>query len=258
MIHQKVMESIKEQYLALPKEPIFIAHYGSYNYGMETENSDVDTKAMIAPSMRDVILGKKMVSKVYQMNEIDQCDVKDLRLMIQNFQKQNINFLEILFTPYHYINPKYEKELQVLIENRERIANVDNHLIMKTMSGMARQKFIALEHPYPSIKDKIDKYGYCGKQLHHIARLDQFITRWVMSEESFESRLRPYPETVSTLIAYKNNEPSLEEARRIANESMIHIDKMRETYLSEVPQVVDEDIEEFFEEIIFSMIRKGW
>ena len=33
----------------------------------------------------------------------------------------------------------------------------------------------ALCHPYPSLIDKIEKYGYDGKQLHHIIRMCDFI-----------------------------------------------------------------------------------
>ena len=36
----------------------------------------------------------------------------------------------------------------------------NNLKLLNGISGMAQEKHKALEHPYPSIKEKIEKYGY--------------------------------------------------------------------------------------------------
>ena len=41
------------------------------------------------------------------------------------------------------------------------------------------EKRKALCHPYPNTMDKIEKYGYDGKQLHHCARLNEFLERYI-------------------------------------------------------------------------------
>ena len=44
------------------------------------------------------------------MENNEHIDVKDIRLMFDNFKKQNINFLEILFTKFGIVNEKYLDE----------------------------------------------------------------------------------------------------------------------------------------------------
>jgi predicted nucleotidyltransferase len=152
---------------------------GSQNYNLAYEDSDIDTKAIILPSFTDVVLNKKPVSTTIILDSGEHIDVKDIRLMFENFRKQNINFLEILFTRYYKINPKYNSECQMLWEHREEIAHYNNYASVKCIAGMAFEKYKAMEHPYPTLKWKIDKYGYDPKQLHHIIRCEEFLKRYI-------------------------------------------------------------------------------
>ena len=78
--------------------------YGSQNYGLDTPDSDIDTKTLLIPSPRDVILGTKMVSTDLQISDGGLSNVKDYRAMFQNYLKGNINFVETLFTEYARVN----------------------------------------------------------------------------------------------------------------------------------------------------------
>ena len=80
--------------------------YGSQNYGVATETSDWDTKAIIVPSYEELVLRPPVSREIHLENE-EHCEVKDIREMVNMFKKQNINFIEILFTKYKWINPKY-------------------------------------------------------------------------------------------------------------------------------------------------------
>ena len=154
---------------------IYIGLYGSQNYGLATEESDVDTKAIILPSVSDIALGKKMVSHTLSFDDGAQCDVKDVRYMIHNFLKQNINFLEILFTEHYYFNAKYYNFVNFLRENAERIAHYNPVACIRAMYGMAIEKYKALEKITPASQLKIEKWGYDPKQLLHIVRLREFM-----------------------------------------------------------------------------------
>ena len=81
---------------------IYIGLQGSQNYDLdiysEQYESDVDTKAILVPSLKDISLNKKPVSTTVILPDNSHCDCKDIRLMFDNFKKQNINFIEILFT----------------------------------------------------------------------------------------------------------------------------------------------------------------
>ena len=50
-------------------------------------------------------------------------DIKDIRKMTDMYKKQNINFVETLFTDYYILNPLYEHIFkEYFINNREEIA----------------------------------------------------------------------------------------------------------------------------------------
>lgn len=94
------------------------------------------------------------------MNDNSHIDLKDIRLMFETFEKQNINFIEILFTEYKIINPKYQEIANELFDIADDIARINRNAALRTMSGMSMEKYKALKHPYPSIIDRIEKYGY--------------------------------------------------------------------------------------------------
>jgi hypothetical protein len=59
--------------------------------------------------------------------------------MVANWKKQNINFIEILFTDYCIINPLYEKAWQELmpVELREKIGRYNMRQAVKSMAHQA-------------------------------------------------------------------------------------------------------------------------
>ena len=164
---------------------------GSQNYGLETEHSDLDTKLIIAPSFKEVAMNEKPVSTTHIRANEEHIDFKDIRLYIDTFRKQNLNFLEILFTPYSIINPLYEAEWNRLIQEREKIVRMNPRRAIQSMKGIALEKYHAMEHPYPSKLDILAKWGYDPKQLHHLLRVEEYLGRYI-DGESYASCLRPH------------------------------------------------------------------
>ena len=113
---------------------------------------------------------------------------------METFRKQNLNFLEILFTPYYYVNPLYKDQWNRLVEHREEIARMNPHRAVKSMKGVAMEKYHALKHPYPSKLDILDKYGYDGKQLHHLIRVKEYLERYIDGESYANCLISKFPE----------------------------------------------------------------
>lgn len=179
---------------------------GSQNYGLaeysEAYHSDVDTKAIIVPSLEDFVKGTAPVSTTIVLDNNEHIDVKDIRLMFSNFQKMNISYIELLYTNYKKINPKYETDIMRLIEARDDIAAINNVQFVKCIYGMALEKRKALCHPYPTIIDKIEKYGYDGKQLSHCARLYYFLEDYIEGSP-LAACYRPDSKQKEILMNYK-------------------------------------------------------
>ena len=163
--------------------------YGSQNYGIATEESDVDTKLIVLPSLDDMVFNRPPMSKTLSLPNGEQCDVKDIRLMFDNYRKQNINYLETLFTPHRILNGNYTWALNALFEAREKIARMDEVRGVKALYGMMQQKYNMLTKSSPATAAAIDKFGYDPKQLVHIDRLNEFFHRFYRRHEPMESAL---------------------------------------------------------------------
>lgn len=219
---KRVQEHLAEAYTLFPENKIVgLFLQGSQNYGLDIETSDVDTKLIVVPSFKDVALNRKPVSTTHVRANDEHIDLKDIRLYIETFRKQNLNFLEILFTPYFAVNPLYIEQWARLVENREAIAHMNPYRAVKSMKGVAMEKFHAMEHPYPTKLHLIEKYGYDGKQVHHLLRVDDYLTRYVAGEPYVDC-LKPTKGLIPRLMAYKRHQIPLDEARVEAQEVLDH------------------------------------
>ncbi|MBR2652751.1 MAG: hypothetical protein IKC22_01300 [Bacilli bacterium] len=196
---------------------------GSMNYGLYVNDdeykSDVDTKAIVLPTLDDLVNGNKMVSTKYDF-EGEQIDVKDIRVMMDMWCKSNPAYLEILFTQYCMFNNKYETYIRQILEMGDDIVKMNFPQLAKCISGMSKEKVAAMEHPYPSLIDKIEKYGYDSKQLHHIIRLNRLIIEVFLNGIPFGEALdiSEQERFKNFLINVKKSKYSLEMARRMAIE----------------------------------------
>lgn len=223
---EKIMKRIKEHYKFLEDKGyivLMIASHGSMNYNLYVEEdtyvSDIDTKAVILPTLDELIKDSKPVSKVYDDEYGAHIEVKDIRLMTELWSKQNMAYLEFFYAQYYYINPEYKDMIFPLLEMRDEIVGMHKARLLKSISGMSKEKLKALEHPYPSIKDKIDEYGYDGKQLHHIIRLNDFMKRHFVCGEPYAQALWYEDGMIKDyMIGIKKSELSLEQARALATE----------------------------------------
>ena len=208
-------------------DPIYLALQGSQNYQLDYEGSDIDTKAIVLPSLKDIVLSKKAISTTHVLENDEHCDVKDIRLMCGNFLKQNINFLEILFTPYYWVDENYKTEIEELRAIREEIAHYNMIAAVNCMAGMAYEKMKAMEHPYPTIINKIEKFGYDPKQLHHIVRMREFLERYLAGELFEECLLTNHKDY---LLKIKFGDFPLDQARVIAKIELDKINEIKEKY----------------------------
>lgn len=255
MTQEEILNRVKEHYnvaVNLGYEVIGVFLQGSQNYELDYEGSDIDTKAIVLPKFDDFVINKKPISTTYIMPDNSHLDIKDIRVMFETFKKQNINFIEILFTKYKIINPKYEKLFNPIFENRENIAHYNNYAAINCMCGMALEKYKALEHPYPTTVEKIKKYGYDPKQLHHIIRMNEFIGRYINGESYSDcliSKRKDY------LIKVKKGLHTLEEARILAKNGCNEMIKIKTEYMAKNPAYILNDVETVMKEVLINIIK---
>lgn len=182
-----IMNRIKEHYKYLEDlgyEVVVIFLQGSQNYGLQDEQSDIDTKAIIVPSFEDFVKNKQPISTTYILDNNEHIDTKDIRIMCDMWIKQNLSYIELLYSNYYLINPKYNSKVEALMGYKSDIAYINPSLFLKCIKGMAYEKQKALCHPYPNTMDKIEKYGFDGKQLSHAMRLPFVLDNYINKKEN--------------------------------------------------------------------------
>lgn len=204
--------------------------HGSQNYSMDEYSedymSDVDSKTIIIPSLNDIIFGKEYTSDVLVLEDNSHTDIKDIRKMFESFKKQNINYLEILYTPFYIVNPKYEKYFNELRTHRDDIVKISKKLFLKAACGTGENKYRHYLKPTPHSVEKIEKFGYDPKELHHLLRVKEFTERFAINDGHFGDCLQPL-DIPKLMRIKKGQEYSLDEAIRQAEAAKEWFDKIK-------------------------------
>lgn len=227
---------------------------GSQNYGLDYEDSDMDSKLIVTPSLLDISINKKPTSSTHVKENGEHIDFKDIRLYFEIFHKQNLNFIEILFTPYKVINPLYEKEWNKLIENREYVAYMNPYRAVKAMMGIASNRYHMAYSPNSSKLDLINKYGYDGKSISHIIRINDYLKKYI-NYMPYEECLRPEGETKDLIMSYKKNIVSREKADYDAKYYLDNVLQMGRDFCSETKDKENAVTYKFLQDICYNIMK---
>ena len=155
-----VMETLEYYKKSLEQDGyrvLYIGLYGSNNYGLDDEYSDVDAKVIVLPSLEDIVF-KKTVSFVREF-ENGACDVKDLVTYYNVVKKGNFSFIEPFYSKY-YLGDEFLRDLFKQVPTN----------LLSVLGGMY-EKQKALTHEYPSKTKEFELFNCDPKQYHHIVRL---------------------------------------------------------------------------------------
>lgn len=233
---------------------VIVAMQGSGNYGLDYETSDFDSKCIITPTFKDIALNHKPISTTHIRANDEHIDLKDIRLYIETFRKQNLNFLEILFTEYFFCpNNNFKLQWERLIQKREEIAHMNPLRNFASMKGIAAEKYHALEHHYPSRIHIIEKFGYDGKQLHHLLRIHEFMQRFYAGESYQDCLISKQAEYL--IEVKKNTYYTLEKAREIAQNTMASIEELYDTTKNILSNEEDPEMRDLLEDVSYNIMK---
>lgn len=236
-----------------------IVAQGSMNYGMMDEESDVDTKLLSVPDLREIVLNTKPRNKVFEMPNGEHVDIKDVREYFKIFRKSNINFVEILFSDYWVVNEKYE-DLWFDLRNRaEDLAHINPYAAVSCMGGMSKEKYHSLTHEYPSRMPWIKKYGYDPKQLSHLLRIYYFIKLYTTNTPYKDCIYLKDNDTREMLLKYKRNGNGLnkEQALALGEEISKEIDNIVAKFRNIYKNEIDKELDSFLNNILYRLICRA-
>lgn len=231
---------------------------GSQNYNLDNKDSDIDTKLLTLPSLQDLVSQQSFYSTTHIMENNEHVDIKDVRSYFKLFEKANMSFVEILFTDYYICNPEYQCFWETLIGHREEIAYMNPYRTLSCAKGMASEKRHALCHEYPSRMYYIENYGYDGKQLSHLLRLQDFVDRYIEH--------LPYSECIKydkdsprakEIVSIKRHSAGIdkEEAIAMADEVFNDISKKVDVARQHLSNETNSDTKDFLNCLCLSLLK---
>lgn len=123
------------------------------------------------------------------------------------------------------------------------------------MKGVACEKYHAMEHRYPSKIDIIDKYGYDGKQVSHLLRIQDFIKRYAAGED-YAKCLVPLPAHRDRIMSYKKQEIPLEIARKEAKVVIDDVISFSDVFCAKNEDKENQETIDFLEDFGYRIMKK--
>jgi predicted nucleotidyltransferase len=157
----------------------YLGLYGSQNYNLDTPKSDIDLRAIVIPSLNDLVRGRKPVSKTLHINQgkVEQVDVKDIREYLKLLKKGNPAYLEPLFTDHYVVDDEFKGLFKYFKDNMQEYVTEVSVNMYKAIVGMALQKISRYEK-------KADP-----KDLLHTVRLWAMLMDYKEMNKSFKECL---------------------------------------------------------------------
>lgn len=261
-MRKDLIDALEKQKQILESQGYTVAYiciYGSQNYGLDVNTeeyqSDIDMKAVIVPTLDDLVENSKPVSITID-TEWGQCDVKDIRLYFQTLLKANPAYVETLFTDYFVVDGKFQHEFYRIFNMREDLVYTLRGQFIRAIYGMMCEKQKALCHPYPTIAHKIERWGYDGKQAHHIFRLLLMMMDYFESKNSLSLCFTPLSSNIPLLMNFKLNELPLENVETLVSSMMAQAKTLRDKILSKIDEsTIDYSIKDKFLELSQTIIK---
>ena len=225
-----------QNFLSLSENDIIgIFLYGSQNYGLSTQDSDVDSIVLVTNTQRlkqEITLDSGKV-KVYT-----------IPYFIERLKRGDLECYEILFTPHRILNAKYESVFANFVQKFSHCMSYDR---------IKRSLYIKLdEHMHYIFWMIINKDGakYNKKRLYWAIRVCNQLER-ILNAESFESSLI-YKDLINCdLITIKTvtNSLSVKELNRIYK-YLLEFLYQRGRYSNDVSNNENDCLSDFYNKII--------
>lgn len=190
MRKDKVMNQLQAYKSALEEKGykvVYIGLYGSQNYNLQDKKSDIDAKAIVIPSLKEIVF-KQNISRIETFPE-GQVDVKDITTFYSVIKKGNFNYIESIKSDY-WLGEQEVKDMFSCFE-----------VNLKSIVGAMYEK---------KKKYLNDKTVEKGKNYHHLVRLKDLLLENKKRKKDF----LPFLKYTSTRLAAREQRQFLIRIKR--------------------------------------------
>lgn len=221
------------------RKKLLTAVVGSVNCNLNDEKSDVDKKLFVLPNNLDLYKGE-FFSEFKKDEEGNDIDIKDIRLFKNLLYKEDINFLQVLFSLKIDIEPnltQIDKDyIEFLFKYKEQLVKLNLSRLFEVCMGLYKQNKPHLLKRKESSAYLFDKYGYNTKIFMTSYRLLDFIERYYNTDfQNFEKAFRYNTEEREKMLSLKYGKYNKEEAFCMLEEKSEYVLKYKEFYRNSKP-----------------------
>ena len=268
LTQKQIQEHWEEAISLYPKDRIVgIFCQGSQNYNLNDENSDMDSKCLVCPSIEDFYKGKEMGrgNFTHYRENSEHIVFTDVRGYAGHLKSGSPNFVELLFSKAFIVNPMYADLWEKLISRREEIARYNSNMAIKSMNRMIQSKSgnLAAKKTYPTRMYILEDLDYDPKELSHEIRV-YYLLKDFIEGKSFQDCLLGIKETEEEttknrqhIIDLKRNPTyNYKEAVEIGKEYAMQANELQKEWMSanpywygneEISNLIDNTIKEMME-----------
>lgn len=169
---ERIFAAVKRHHEAIQAKGYMVVMtviYGSQNYDLDHEHSDIDTFSLIFPSLNDLAQAKDPEAFCIELED-GHAEVKDIRLALNLLKKTSPNSVEYFASKYKIYNPLFEDVLKEYLDDNSKLwymLHCNYEHMLYAMAGMAHQ---LTKRNMPA-----------GKRFAHALRLDDMYYHFMNS-----------------------------------------------------------------------------
>lgn len=181
---------------------VFTSLYGSYNYALENERSDIDAYVVVMPTAYELLNDKRTAG--IPSCEIEGCNVVrcDIRTFVKRICKPSFRECEVLLSPWRIV----EKDYEPLVASLDKLLSYEGG-VNEWRQGLGRELYGRFSSYVPRIDNEMKAtppnkdrmFKYLATMLYFL----QFVERHFQRSESFADALANTDEFIPCL---KNGE----------------------------------------------------
>ena len=176
---------------------LMLGLYGSQNYEMDSETSDIDAECFIFPSHDDIVYAYSLYSTCIE-TQYGTCHIKDIRLAFNELRKSSPNILELLATPYMIVNREYYFLINQFCKYINHFASLDYFRLMHGYEGLFNRYLRDIENP-KNFANALRIYDYmtgilCGDDYNTFTNnySHEYFTKIKYSKEISKEKLEAF------------------------------------------------------------------
>lgn len=195
--------------------------YGSQNYGLDTEESDIDTVSLYIPTIKTLSRENSHTRLLAMENKFndyctepsrvkDHVGFRDIRLWIEGLKKGNPNAIELFYSTCKEINDEFYDAWLYL--NAQDVLKFNPERTISALKGMVNSNLKHIWKPREGNEEDSDR-KYNVKAFSEVIRLTHTLFNYINPNSNYMNIFVPKDAVRKFILSAKNGELMYEDAK---------------------------------------------